>query len=129
MSTKTECHSLILGALLLVPWTVMKATSQTLLLLSTSPQPVASQATATDVLESTPNDLPLIKITSMLPQSVQAALARTFRQESLQMANDGGKFNATDFVDRRYPMRRLIFAAVTGDKCLVHYEKGGYSHN
>jgi hypothetical protein len=47
----------------------------------------------------------------------------------LLMANPGQKFEATDFIrDASMPRERLIFAGVAGDKCFVHYERGGRAH-
>jgi hypothetical protein len=47
----------------------------------------------------------------------------------LLMANPGQKFEATDVIqDASMPRERLIFAGVAGDKCFVHYERGGYAH-
>jgi hypothetical protein len=47
----------------------------------------------------------------------------------LLMANPGQKFEATDVIrDASMPRERLIFAGVAGDKCFVHYERGGRAH-
>jgi hypothetical protein len=44
----------------------------------------------------------------------------------LLMANPGQEFEDTDIIrDPGMPRERLIFAGVAGDKCFVHYEKGG----
>jgi hypothetical protein len=48
----------------------------------------------------------------------------------LLMANPGQKFEATDFIrDASMPRERLIFAGIAGDKCFVHYERGGRAHS
>jgi hypothetical protein len=45
------------------------------------------------------------------------------------LAEPGGKWNATDVVmDTTLPGKRLIWAAVGGDYCVVHYERGGIAH-
>jgi hypothetical protein len=47
----------------------------------------------------------------------------------LVMANPGKRFEATDYIsDSSVPRKRLIFAAVSEDKCIVSYEQGGYAH-
>jgi len=47
----------------------------------------------------------------------------------LVMANPGKGFEATDYIaDSSLPRKRLIFAAVSKDKCIVSYEQGGYAH-
>ena len=48
----------------------------------------------------------------------------------LVMANPGKRFEATDYIsDSSVPRKRLIFAAVSKDKCIVHYEQGGLAHS
>ncbi len=48
----------------------------------------------------------------------------------LLMANPGQKFEATDFIrEASMPRERLIFAGIAGDKCFVHYERGGRAHS
>ena len=129
MSRKTGWRPVTVSALILIPSTLVVATPHSLQLQFASSQPIASHSAAEDVLKNIPDKLQPIKVVDALPPAVRDALVLLFHQKSLQMANAGGRFNATDFVDKRYPMRRLIFAAVTGDKCLVHYERGGWSHN
>src|ERR1700682_510012 len=46
----------------------------------------------------------------------------------LLMANPGQMFQATDVMNASMPPERLIFAGVAGDKCFVHYERGGKPH-
>jgi hypothetical protein len=46
----------------------------------------------------------------------------------LLMANPGQKFQVTDVMNASMPPERLIFAGVAGDKCFVHYERGGRAH-
>jgi len=45
------------------------------------------------------------------------------------MANPGERFEVTDVItDSSVPRKRLIFAAVSQDKCIVSYEQGGRGH-
>jgi hypothetical protein len=42
------------------------------------------------------------------------------------MANPGERYQATDVIrEQGLPWRRLIFAAVRQNRCLIDYEKGG----
>ena len=64
-----------------------------------------------------------------LPDPVKAALAQLFGTKSLDLAEPGAPFQATDMVvDPRLPWRRLIAAGCAADHCLVHYERGGFVH-
>ncbi len=46
------------------------------------------------------------------------------------MADPGEKWQATDVItEHGLPWRRLIFASLSKTHCLIHYEKGGYSHS
>ena len=66
---------------------------------------------------------------SALPAAVQTELARLFGTKSLDLADPGAPFQATDVVTNpRLPWRRLISAGCAADHCLVHYEKGGFAH-
>src|SRR5271169_239888 len=74
------------------------------------------------------SDFRIVTDVKALPSSV----LQTFTEEGgsrLLMANPGEKIEVSD--DILYvsvPRERLIFAGVAGDKCFVHYEKGGYAH-
>jgi hypothetical protein len=65
-----------------------------------------------------------------LPPTVQSALANLFEQPVLRMANPGEKYQANDVLEDEPPppLRRLVFAGVSKDKCFVHYERGGWVH-
>jgi hypothetical protein len=65
-----------------------------------------------------------MKAVEALPTPVKTALAASFGQSRLRMANPGEDFNPGDVVDS-YPTRRLILAGCSQDRCVVHYEKGG----
>lgn len=63
-----------------------------------------------------------------LPAGVKEGLAQLFG-ETLQMAEPGARFQATDVLGpEKLPFRRLIAAGCSADHCLVHYEKGGFAH-
>jgi len=63
----------------------------------------------------------------LLSETVKSALAEAFRQERFEMANPGQKYQDTD-VGQGGPLRRLVFAGVSSEKCFVHYERGGRGH-
>jgi hypothetical protein len=63
----------------------------------------------------------------LLPEEVDSALAVVFQQERFEMANPGQKYQVSDF-GRDGPLRRLVFAGISSDKCFVHYERGGRGH-
>jgi hypothetical protein len=64
-----------------------------------------------------------------LPASVRAALSDLFGGKTLDMADPGQPFQATDvMVTPRLPARRLIAAGCSPDHCLVYYERGGFAH-
>src|SRR6266576_1111853 len=47
-----------------------------------------------------------------------------------KLAEPGQNWNATDAItDPTLPGKRLIWAAVGGDYCVVHYERGGIDHS
>jgi hypothetical protein len=75
------------------------------------------------------SDFTIVTDVRALPSSV----LQTFTEQAgsrLLMANPGQKFEVTDeILDSSVPRERLIFAGVAGDKCFVHYEKGGYAHS
>jgi hypothetical protein len=46
-----------------------------------------------------------------------------------KLADPGQKWNATDaIIDPTLPGKRLIWAAVDDEYCVVHYERGGIAH-
>jgi len=64
-----------------------------------------------------------------LPASVQSEFAHLVHERTFQMANPGQEFQVTDFIQKQgLPFRRLIFAGVSSQYCLVHYEMGGIGH-
>jgi hypothetical protein len=64
-----------------------------------------------------------------LPLGVREALQALFGSQSLDIAEPGAEFQATDEVGaRKLPLRRLAAAGCSTDYCLVYYERGGIAH-
>jgi hypothetical protein len=64
-----------------------------------------------------------------LPLGVREALQTLFGTGSLDIAEPGAEFQATDvIVDAKLPRRRLVAAGCSSDHCLVYYERGGLTH-
>ncbi len=64
-----------------------------------------------------------------LPAGVREALNDLFGGKTLEMADPGQPFQATDvMVTPRLPARRLVAAGCSADHCLVYYERGGFAH-
>ena len=67
--------------------------------------------------------------TEAIPPNVKQAFSTVTGESSFELANPGQKYRATDIVDdRKFPLRRLIFAGVKADKWFIHYERGGRGH-
>jgi hypothetical protein len=64
-----------------------------------------------------------------LPLGVRDALGTLFGSHTLDIAEPGAAFQATDVVvDPKLPSRRLVAAGCSTDHCLVYYERGGSAH-
>jgi hypothetical protein len=64
-----------------------------------------------------------------LPLGVRDGLQRLFGSPSLDIAEPGADFQATDVMARpNLPIRRLVAAGCSTDHCLVYYERGGVAH-
>ena len=64
-----------------------------------------------------------------LPLGVRDGLQTLFGSYTLDIADPGAKFQATDVVvDPKLPTRRLVAAGCSIDHCLVYYERGGSAH-
>lgn len=65
-----------------------------------------------------------------LPLGVRDALQALFGSPTLDIAEPGAEYQATDvIVTPRLPSRRLILAGCSADHhCLVYYERGGFAH-
>lgn len=64
-----------------------------------------------------------------LPIGVRDGLQMLFGSQTLDIAQPGAEFQATDvIVNPRLPIRRLVVAGCSTDHCLVYYERGGIAH-
>jgi hypothetical protein len=64
-----------------------------------------------------------------LPLGVRDGLQTLFGSRTLDMAEPGAVFQATDVAtSSRLPTRRLVSAGCSYDHCLVYYERGGVAH-
>jgi len=64
-----------------------------------------------------------------LPAGLRQALSQLFNAPTLDMADPGAPFQATDvMITPRLPARRLVAAGCSADHCLVYYERGGFAH-
>jgi hypothetical protein len=64
--------------------------------------------------------------TTNLPPAIVALCA----DDSERLAEPGQKWEATDVItDASLPRKRLIWAAVSGEYYVVHYERGGRGHS
>ena len=64
-----------------------------------------------------------------LPLGVREGLQTLFGSQSLDIAEPGAEFQATDvIVNPKLPIRRLVAAGCSTDHCLVYYERGGIAH-
>src|SRR5262245_1209182 len=91
----------------------------------------ASAVSLSDALRAQVKDERFEIVTSIrgLPLGVRDALQTLFGTQSLDIAEPGAEFQATDVVlDRKLPSRRLVAAGCSMDHCLVYYERGGLTH-
>lgn len=98
---------------------------------SVSGQAVDPSAAAPDALRAHVRRERFTPLTSVgaLPTGLRDALKTLFGGSTLDLAEPGAPFQATDvMVTPRLPARRLIAAGCAPDHCLVHYERGGYAH-
>jgi hypothetical protein len=63
-----------------------------------------------------------------IPASVRTALFNLMKYDP-RLADRDERFNATDLVDDRLPMRRLVFAGGTATAWFVYYEHGGIGYH
>jgi hypothetical protein len=64
-----------------------------------------------------------------LPLGVRGQLQTLFGSQTLDIAEPGAQFQATDVrVTPNLPSRRLAAAGCTIEYCLVYYERGGIAH-
>lgn len=63
-----------------------------------------------------------------LPLGVRDALQKLFESPTLDIADPGAEFQASDHVvDPALPRRRLRMAGCSVDHCLVYYERAGFA--
>ena len=61
-----------------------------------------------------------------LPLGVRNAMQALFGSATLDIADPGAEYQATDVVlNPKLPFRRLVAAGCSADHCLVYYERGG----
>ena len=61
-----------------------------------------------------------------LPLGVRDGLQMLFGSQTLDIAEPGAEFQATDVVGNpKLPIRRLVAAGCSTDHCIVYYERGG----
>jgi hypothetical protein len=82
--------------------------------------------TPPESLEWAGHELREVRSLSALPSNVQTALG-VGRPGLGGIADRNGKFNSTDVVDSKSPMRRLLVAGLEGNTALVALEHGGRS--
>jgi hypothetical protein len=64
-----------------------------------------------------------------LPLGVRDGLQTLFGSQTLDIAEPGAEFQATDVIlNPKLPIRRLVAAGCSTDHCLVYYERGGIVH-
>src|SRR5262245_20482057 len=64
-----------------------------------------------------------------LPLGVREELQVLFRSDTLDIAEPGAEFQATDVIVKpNLPIRRLVAAGCSVEHCLVYYERGGFAH-
>lgn len=64
-----------------------------------------------------------------LPLGVRNELRTLFGSQTLDIAQPGAEFQATDVIVKpNLPHRRLSVAGCTAEYCLVYYERGGFVH-
>jgi len=93
------------------------------------PQPAAALP---DALRTHFTNERLSIVTSIrgLPLGVRDELQMLFNTPTLEIAEPGAEFQATDVIfTPNLPRRRLIAAGCSMDHCLVYYERGGIAHS
>src|SRR5262245_40596960 len=70
----------------------------------------------------------LVGTVQQIPPAVIADLSARMQHDP-RLANPGERFNRTDVVDSRYPMRRLVLAGLGARSWFVSYEHGGRGYH
>jgi hypothetical protein len=92
----------------------------------------AAPATMSPTVRSHVKDERFQIVTSIrgLPLGVREELQTLFGSNTLDIADPGARFQVTDvIVDPKLPMRRLVAAGCSMNRCLVYYERGGIAHS
>jgi hypothetical protein len=113
-------HKRLLCAIGLSAWSAVTTASQT-----------AGPAALSGTLRNHLKDERLDVVTSIrgLPLGVREGLQTLFGGQTLDIAESGAAFQATDaVVNPKLPIRRLVAAGCSTDHCLVYYERGGSAH-
>jgi hypothetical protein len=113
-------HTRFLCAIGVSLWSAVIAASQT-----------APADTLSDALRAHVKDERFQIVTSVrgLPLGVRDELQMLFRSPTLDIAEPGAAFQATDVKgSSNLPIRRLVAAGCSIDHCLVYYERGGIAH-
>ena len=74
----------------------------------------------------------LVTTVERIPRAVLTCLfarAKPSWKHDARLANPGERFNSTDIIDTRYPMRRLVLAGVESRSWFVSYEHGGRGYH
>ncbi len=63
------------------------------------------------------------------PDACKKGFAKQLGERSFELANPGQPYQATDVITQnpRLPWRRLILGGSTPDRCIIYYEKGGFT--
>ncbi len=100
-----------------------------LLLLASSGHAQIVKITPIDKQRLLIKKLQLIARTEALPSPVRNEFARAAHSKTFRMADPGQEYQVTDVVAKEgLPSRRFIFAGLTNDLCVLHYEHGGIGH-
>jgi hypothetical protein len=70
----------------------------------------------------------LVTTVQQIPPAVMADLSARMKHDP-RLANPGERFNRTDVVDPRYPMRRLVLVGLGARSWFVSYEHGGRGYH
>ena len=64
-----------------------------------------------------------------LPLGVRDAMQALWGSRTLDIAEPGADFQRTDvLVNPPLPIRRMVAAGCTRNRCIVYYERGGFAH-
>ena len=114
-----NCRTRLLSAIGVSLWATVVAGSQ------------APSAALTEALRARVKDEGFGIVTSIrgLPLGVRNGLQALFGSQTLDIAEPGAEFQATDvIVNSTLPARRLVAAGCSPAYCLVYYERGGIAH-